>query len=173
MRLTLLLAACAAVLSTSAAQAAEAGATAVPAEIGALAGCWTGKGEVMGKAVSIALTAKPVALGALFTIDTDSSALADPADRYAAHLTFGGAKADSITGYWADSFGGDYTATGKGTPRPGGFDMTYDYGANAFVNRWRIEGEELSWQIVAQSKGGAEKPFASYRLQRTDCPQQG
>ncbi|QDK33710.1 hypothetical protein DM450_13185 [Sphingomonas sp. IC081] len=169
MRLPLLLAACAGVCVTSAAQAAEPGAAPLPAGVSALAGCWTGKGEVMGKAVSIALTARPVALGALFTVDADSTALADPADRYAAHLTFGGAKADTITGYWADSFGGDYTATGHGSPRPGGFDMTYDYGADAFVNRWRIEGERLHWQIVAQSKDGAEKPFANYALQRTAC----
>lgn len=127
----------------------------------------------MGKAVSITLTAKSVALGALFTVDADSAALADPADRYAAHLTFAGAKegagVGTIVGYWADSFGGDYAATGHGTPRPDGFEITYNYGDDAFVNRWRIEDRHLSWQIVAQSKGGAEKPFASYTLVRTAC----
>lgn len=172
MRLPLLLAACAGVFMASAAPAAEPGAAPVPAGVGALAGCWTGKGEVMGKAVSITLAARPVALGVLMTVDADSTALADPADRYAAHLTFGGAKADSITGFWADSFGGDYAATGHGSPRPGGFDMTYDYGADAFVNRWRIEGTQLNWQIAAQSKDGAEKPFASYRLTKTTCASQ-
>ncbi|WP_395393384.1 hypothetical protein WBP07_00295 [Novosphingobium sp. BL-8A] len=177
MRQTLFLAACTAVVSTSAAQAQEAGATPVPAAVGALAGCWQGSGEVMGKAVSIALAAKPVALGAMFTIDADSIAQADPTDRYGAHLTLGGTKDGGIAGYWADSFGGDYTATGHGEVRPSGFDVMYDYGDNAFINRWRIEGaqsanERLNWQIVARSKtSGTEKPFAHYTLSRTACPQ--
>src|SRR4051812_827770 len=61
----------------------------VPAQVTALTGCWRGTGEVMGKPVAIDLTARPVALGAMFLIETESQAKADPADRYAAHLVIG------------------------------------------------------------------------------------
>jgi hypothetical protein len=61
----------------------------VPAQVTALAGCWRGTGEVMGKPVTLSLSAKPIALGAMFLIEAESQAKADPADRYAAHLVIG------------------------------------------------------------------------------------
>jgi hypothetical protein len=148
----------------------------VPAEVKALEGCWRGDGEVMGKPVEITLSAKPVALGTMLTVDADSHAKADAKDRYAAHLIFGGRGAPpkegppvGVSGFWADSFGGDFTATGQGEVQPGGFDIAYTYPDASFVNRWRRDGETLTWTIVARM-GGKENGFARYALTRTACP---
>jgi hypothetical protein len=148
----------------------------IPAPVKALEGCWRGGGDVMGKPVDMVLTVKPAALGTAITVDADSHAKADPADRYAAHLVLAGrgpapkdGPATGISGFWADSFGGDFTAVGQGAAVPGGFDITYPYPDAAFVNRWRLDGGKLSWTIVAQS-GGKDAPFAAYALTRAACP---
>ncbi|TZG26339.1 hypothetical protein [Sphingomonas montanisoli] len=157
------------------APAAEPGAAPIPAPVAALAGCWGGRGEVMGKSVSITVHAAPIVLDAMMAVDADSVATADPNDRYAAHLIFGGAgdpqkaPASVIMGYWTDSFGGTFAAAGNGEVRADGFDMTYAYPDDAFVNRWRMKGDALSWQIVARDANGVEKPFASYALQKAAC----
>lgn len=148
----------------------------IPAPVKALEGCWLGAGEVMGKPVEIALAVKPAGLGTLLTVDADSYAKADPADRYAAHLVLAGrgaapkeGPATGVSGFWADSFGGDFTAVGQGEAVPGGFDVTYPYPDAAFVNRWRLDESELSWTIVARA-GGKDTPFAAYALTRRACP---
>jgi hypothetical protein len=147
----------------------------IPAQVKALEGCWSGTGELMGKPVTITLSARPIALDAMVVVDTESQAKADPADRYAAHLLFGGrtARADNaatILGFWADSFGGDYTATGLGSPREHGFEIAYPYPDTSFVNRWTVLGDQLEWRIVAQAGAAPEKPFARYALTRAACP---
>lgn len=157
------------------ANAAEPGTTPVPEAVRALAGCWAGLGEVMAKPVSVALTGRSIVQGAMFALDAESSAVADPGDRYSAHLLFGGTDkragttADQIVGFWADSFGGAFTASGQGASRSAGFDMTYLYPDYAFVNRWSFSAESLTWQIVARDAKGTEKPFASYSLHKAAC----
>jgi len=152
----------------------------VPAEVKALEGCWRGAGEVMGKPVEITLSAKPAALGTVLTVDADSHAKADPKDRYAAHLVLAGRGAPpkdgaaqkdlatGVSGFWSDSFGGYFTAIGKGEVQPGGFDIAYAYPDASFVNRWRREGQGLTWTIVARS-GEKENAFARYALTRAAC----
>lgn len=143
----------------------------VPAEVRALSGCWTGAGEVMGKPVTIALAAKPITEGAMFLVEARSHAITDPKDRYAAHLIFGGkgSEPSAVSGFWIDSFGGDFTATGAGAATPDGFDIAYAYPDASFVNRWRRAGETLSWTIVAKT-AKAENAFARYDLKRVACP---
>ncbi|WP_395942776.1 hypothetical protein [Brevundimonas sp.] len=152
----------------------EPGAAAVPSAVTALAGCWTGTGAVLGKPVTIELTARPVAENALFLIETESEATADPADRYAAHLIFGGRTpsnggSETISAFWADSFGGDYTAVGAGAPREDGFEVSYAYPDARFVNRWALTTARLTWTIVAKDSAGAENRFAAYEMTRTAC----
>lgn len=155
------------------AQAAEA--PLLPVVLRAIDGCWTGEGHVMGKSVTMAIKARPVALDALMVVDAESRAIDDPADRYAAHLTLGasasgGDQAQSLlTGYWADSFGGGYAAAGRGVVRDDGFDIDYGYPDATFVNRWRPQGQTLRWEIVARSPDGTEKPFANYVVRKTVC----
>jgi hypothetical protein len=142
-----------------------------PAAVRPLEGCWRGTGSVMGKPVTIAMEARPVALGAILTVDADSVATADAADRYAAHLVFGNGKEPTeVSGFWSDSFGGNFTATGTGAATAGGFDISYRYPDAEFVNRWRIAGDQLGWTIVARDEKGKEQPFASYTLRRAQCP---
>lgn len=146
----------------------------LPAQVTALTGCWRGSGEVMGKPVTLALSAKPVALGAMFLIETESQAKADPADRYAAHLVIGAHTAKNgspatLSGFWADSFGGDYTAAGSGAVREGGFEITYPYPPASFVNRWTLAGDRLDWRITAR-EGDKDQPFAHYQATRVACP---
>lgn len=152
----------------------EPGGTPVPASVRALNGCWQGEGSVMGKAVAIAVNAYPIVQDAMLAVEAASSALADPEDQYAAHLVFGGGKPTgavpgSVVGYWADSFGGAFAAEGRGDVRPGGFDITYQYPDRAYVNRWRMSGDTLTWEIVARDRKAVEKPFASYALHKTAC----
>ena len=142
---------------TTSALAQEPGAAPVPQEVRELAGCWQGSGSVMGKSVSISLTAKPIVEGALFLVEVDSQALADPEDRYAAHLILGGktaraenTEATNISGFFADSFGGDFTAVGAGFAHPGGFEVAYAYPDASFVNRWTVAPTALSWTITAK-----------------------
>ncbi|WP_294390548.1 hypothetical protein [uncultured Sphingomonas sp.] len=159
----------------SAAHSAEPDAAPIPASVSALTGCWEGRGEVMSKPVVIFITAYPIVRGAMVALEAASSAIADPQDQYAAHLVFGGSdkqpgsKVDHIVGYWADSFGGAFAATGQGESRADGFDITYHYPDDAFVNRWRFSGDQLTWRIVARDGKGAEKPFASYAFHKTAC----
>jgi hypothetical protein len=168
-------AATALVALSSVVDAAEPGTTQVPKSVAATIGCWSGRGEVMTKSVTAAVTAKLIVQDALLSLDAESSALADPTDRYSAHLIVGGtdkqpgATADQIVGFWADSFGGAFTATGRGEGHPSGFDIIYQYADNAFVNRWRISGDHLTWQIAARDQNGVEKPFASYSLHKAAC----
>ena len=161
---------------TTSALAQEPGTAAVPQEVRELAGCWQGSGSVMGKPVSISLIAKPITEGALFLVEVDSQALADPEDRYAAHLIFGGktARAEStdatqVSGFFADSFGGDFTAVGAGSTHPGGFEVAYAYPDASFVNRWEVAPTELAWTIIARDGAGSEQSFAAYEMARTEC----
>lgn len=156
----------------SAAQAQEPGAAPVPTAVTALAGCWRGTGSVMGKPVAVTLNARPAALGALFVVEADSHAVDDPADRYAAHLIFGGRAAggpDGVSGFFADSFGGDYTATGAGAAEPDGFQIAYAYPDATFVNRWTVGPSAATWTIVARTDAGGDTPFARYDLTRAPC----
>lgn len=165
--------------SAGAARAEDPPPAPVPAEVKSLEGCWRGDGAVMGKPVEITLLAKPAALGTLLTIDADSRAKADPKDLYAAHLVLAGRgappkdnspqSATGVSGFWSDSFGGDFTAVGQGQVQPGGFDIAYAYPDASFVNRWRRDGDKLTWTIVARG-GGKENAFASYALVRAACP---
>jgi hypothetical protein len=161
---------------SSATTAAEPGVVPVPSAVRALEGCWYGSGHVMGKPVSIVLSAKPIVQEALFVIDAASVAKDDASDRYSAHLILGGAnqpseaRAEPISGFWADSFGGTFTATGQGSSRPDGFDMIYAYPDSAFLNRWRVQGDNLVWDIVARDADGEETPFALYSLTKAACP---
>ena len=153
--------------------AAQPGATPVPSALSALQGCWRGVGEVGKKQVVVALASRAILDGAMVVVDVDSSAAADPKDRYSAHLIFGGADprpdGDDIMGFWADSFGGAYTALGRGKSRPDGFEITYLYPGDAFVNRWTLSGEQLKWSIVERAGQQAEKVFASYALKKAPC----
>lgn len=164
-----------AVLATvlaSAAQAQEPGAAPVPSAVAALEGCWRGEGAVMGKPVVVALNARPIALGALFLVEADSRATDDPADRYAAHLIFGGRAAGGpggVSGFFADSFGGGYAATGSGSADADGFQIAYAYPDATFVNRWTVGPSAATWTIVARDETGADTPFATYALTRTPC----
>ncbi|WP_332660530.1 hypothetical protein [Brevundimonas sp.] len=148
----------------------------VPDEVKALAGCWSGSGSVMGKPVAIGLDARSITGDALFVVDVDSHALADPEDRYAAHLIFGGktvrpedGDAKNISAFFADSFGGDFTGVGTGSVRPDGFEVAYAYPDASFVNRWRVAGDAVSWTITARTGAGHEEPFATYDLVRAAC----
>ena len=160
-----------------AAHATEIASSKTPAAVLSLDGCWEGLGSVTGKVVTMAIIARPIVLDAMFELDAKSSALAESKDRYAAHLIFGGtdkspgATADPIVAFWADSFGGAFTALGRGTSRSDGFDITYKYPDGDFVNRWRVAGDRLAWQIVARDAKGSETPFASYSLRKTACSQ--
>jgi hypothetical protein len=165
-------------LTAGSALAEEPAPAQVPAQVKALAGCWSGTGEVMGKPVTITLAAKPIVEGAMFLIEAESRAKADPAHRYAAHLVFGGraAKKDdpsTLSGFWIDSFGGDYTATGLGAPRKDGFDIAYAYPDASFINRWTSSGGGLEWTIVAKSGAAPEEAFARYVLTRAKCSKVG
>jgi len=147
----------------------------VSASVIALTGCWAGQGEVMGKPVAMAIAAKPIVQDAMLALDAESSAIEDPKDRYSAHLIFGGGEADGagqkrIVGFWADSFGGAFAALGDGESRADGFDISYRYPDDEFINRWRVLGDRLTWQIVARDKQGAETRFATYSLGRVECP---
>lgn len=152
----------------------------VPAEVRGLEGCWAGEGVVMDKPVTISLAARPITEGAMFLIEVQSQAKADPKDRYAAHLVFGGhgappsaGQATAISGYWIDSFGGDFTASGAGSAVTDGFDIAYAYPDATFVNRWRRTSDRLSWTIVAKNGAAPEARFASYDLKRTRCAARG
>lgn len=149
---------------------------ALPAQVRALEGCWRGEGVVMDKPVVISLAARPITEGAMFLVEADSQAKSDPRDRYAAHLIFGGrgappkeGEATAISGFWIDSFGGDFTATGVGSATATGFDVAYPYPDATFVNRWRRTSDRLAWTIVARSGSAPEAAFASYDLKRTAC----
>lgn len=148
----------------------------IPAEVRALEGCWQGAGAVMGKPVVISIAARPITAGALFLVEADSHATSDPADRYAAHLIFGGrsptGKAgdpSTISAFWADSFGGDFTAVGAGSAGSSGFEVAYAYPDATYVNRWRLSADRLAWTIVARSGASPETTFASYELKRAVC----
>lgn len=160
-------------LAGSSALAQDAPSAPLPAQVKALEGCWQGTGEVMGKPVTLALSAKPIALGAMFLIETESQAKADLADRYAAHLVIGarapkGGFPAMLTGYWADSFGGDFTATGAGAVREDGFELSYSYPPSSFLNRWTVAGDKLAWTITAR-EGDKTQAFASYQATRVAC----
>lgn len=160
-------------LAAGAAVARDAPPAQLPAQVKALTGCWRGAGEVMGKPVMITLSAKPIVEGAMVLVEADSHATADPADRYAAHLLFGARTAKpsepaTISGFWADSFGGDYTATGLGSPTKDGLEMAYVYPDASFINRWTLAGDKLDWRITAR-EDGKDQAFAHYEATRVAC----
>ena len=148
----------------------------IPVAVKALEGCWRGAGEVMGKPVDITLAVKPAGLGTLVTVDADSRAKADPADRYAAHLTLAGrgpapkdGPATGVSGFGPTASAATSPPSARARRSPGGFDITYPYPDAAFVNRWRLDGGKLSWSIVARA-GDKDAPFAAYVMTRLACP---
>jgi len=149
--------------------AAEPGTPPTPEAVTRLAGCWSGTGMVMGKRTLVSIFARPILDDAMFAIDARSVAADDPEDRYAAHLLFGGDATGRIVGFWADSFGGAYSASGSGSVVPDGFDIEYAYPDEVFVNRWRSAGPALVWQVVSRKPDGKERSFAEYRLGKGDC----
>lgn len=161
--------------TASAVHSAEPGTPPVPTAVSNLKGCWEGRGEVMDKPVTIAASAKSIVQDAILALDVRSQAVADPKDVYSAHLIFGGtnkqpgAASDKVVGYWSDSFGGAFAASGQGETLADGFDITYQYPDDAFVNHWRFLSDGIVWQIVARDGKGVEKPFAKYSLHRTPC----
>jgi hypothetical protein len=143
-----------------------------PAGVALISGCWRGEGTVEGKPVTMAVVARPAALGALLVVEAESEAVADSSDRYAAHLVFAGdgKPGSGVTGFWADSFGGGFTAQGFGKSGPDGFDITYAYPDGAFINEWRVLANRLQWRIIARGSKGSVSLFASYGLTKTACP---
>ena len=137
-----------------------------------LKGCWRGAGEVEGKPVTMTMAAQPAALDALLLVDADSAAVDDAGDRHVAHLVFAGdgKPGQGVTGFWADSFGGGYTATGRGKAGPDGFDITYAYPDAAYINEWRVAANRLEWRIFARGSQGSVSIFARYALTKTPCP---
>ncbi|WP_395943358.1 hypothetical protein [Brevundimonas sp.] len=133
----------------------------------------------MDKPVVISLKAKAITEGALFLVEAESHALSDPADRYAAHLIFGGKAtlfdddAVGVSGFFADSFGGDFTAVGSGSAYANSFEVAYDYPDAKFVNQWVVTPTSALWTIVAKDATGVEEPFASYALTRVECAESG
>jgi hypothetical protein len=161
--------------TASAVHSAEPGTPPVPKAVSNLKGCWKGRGEVMGKPVTIGVSARSIVQDAILALDVQSQAVSDPKDLYSAHLIFGGtnkqpgAASDQVVGYWSDSFGGAFATSGQGETRPDGFDMTYRYTDDAFVNHWRFLSDGIAWQIVSRDRKGIEKPFASYSLHKASC----
>ena len=144
----------------------------LPAGLTAISGCWRGEGEVEGKPVTMTMVARPAALDALLVVEADSAAVADASDRHAAHLVFAGdgKPGQGVTGFWADSFGGGYTAEGRGKAGPDGFDITYAYPDAAFINEWRVAAGRLQWRIIARGSKGSVSLFAAYTLAKVPCP---
>ncbi|WP_151199836.1 hypothetical protein [Kozakia baliensis] len=141
----------------------------MPSVMNGLLGCWQGDGSVMGKPVSITLEGKFILRYAMFSVDIQSQAKANPQDDYAAHLVFGSAPSEALIGIWTDSFGGAYIATGHGATRRDGFDMAYRYPDSTFVNRWNVTKARIAWDIVMSGKDGKTKPFAAYIFHRHSC----
>lgn len=162
-------------LLAGAARAAEPGTPPVPAAVGLFEGCWRGEGMVLGKPTLVSLRAEPIVEQAMTLFAVESVARDDPKDRYAAHLLFAGVGApgkpapDRVWSFWADSFGGAYTATGEGVVRADGFDVDYRYPEDVFINRWRLQSGELHWTVVSRAASGPEKPFATYALRHEAC----
>jgi hypothetical protein len=50
-------------------RAAEPGATRIPQAVVAVSGCWGGRGEVMGKPVTVTIDAKPIVQNAMMALD--------------------------------------------------------------------------------------------------------
>lgn len=152
--------------------AQEEGSAPVPAALAAFEGCWAGTGHVMGKPVVTTLNVKPIALGALKVFDASSTAVEDAGDRYEAHVIVGGTatREDGVKSYFADSFGGDYTALGEGQVSADGFEVTYRYPTALFVNRWTAAPTKAEWTIVTRDGDGTEAVFAAYDLTRRACP---
>lgn len=161
------------------ARAAEPGTPPVPSAVRMFEGCWRGQGEVMGKRTLVTLRARQIVEQAMDLFEVESVTADDPADRYAAHLLFGGvvgaegSSGERIWGFWADSFGGAYTASGQGAAHTDGFDIDYRYPDDVFVNRWRLTGGVLRWTVVSRAGQGPEKPFASYVMRRATCRRSG
>lgn len=161
--------------TASAVHSAEPGTPPVPKAVSNLKGCWEGRGEVMGKPVTIGASANLIVQDAILALDVQSQGVADPKDVYSAHLIFGGTNKQSgaasgqVVGYWSDSFGGAFATSGQGETRPDGFDMTYQYTDDAFVNHWRFLSNGIVWRIIARDGKGIEKPFASYSLHKASC----
>ncbi|PZU66773.1 MAG: hypothetical protein DI540_13650 [Sphingobium sp.] len=157
------------------AKADDASSGSVPTTVRSLAGCWRGEGTVLRKPVTVTLTIRTILLDSMIAVDVDSSAKADAADRYQAHLLFGGDELaadkgrNAISSFWADSFGGGFTATGKGRAHGNGFDVEYRYPDRRYVNQWSREGDHLTWRIISVSGEKISKLFADYALTRVVC----
>lgn len=148
--------------------------TPLPPSVRAMTGCWAGVGEVMGKPVRTQVKAHPVARNLQFVIETDSVAVDDPQDFYAAHIIIGATaarpdKPEGLVSYFADSFGGDFVSTGSGRASEEEVVLAYPYGANQFVNHWRASDTRLSWTITIKTAGQADQPFAHYELEAVPC----
>jgi hypothetical protein len=149
----------------------------VPEPVAALAGCWSGIGVLSDKPVTAHLTVATLIPDTVVAADLVTSSEANPLDHYQAHVVLGGdsTQPGRILGTWADSFGMALAANGEGTPRGGGFDVTWFYANDNVLSRWRRFEDQLALSLVRfprenRAAAAEEKPFADYALSRIACP---
>lgn len=150
---------------------APTGATAGYVSLADFDGCWAGTGDVTGLEVTAKLKVSPILSGTHRLFEVDSHLKTNANDRYSAHIIV--AETADVPGvlisYYADSFGGDFAASGKGTIEADGLSIEYARPRYAEVNRWKIDGSVLRWTNTVVRAPDDQLVAHTYEMSRVGC----
>src|SRR5437588_3732470 len=143
-------------------------ATAGPAAVGGLEGCWNAPGQVRGKDATSVVRGEWRLGRRYFVLHLRS---VSPAQPYEAAITYGaGEKPGRLGSFWMDTFGGLYEPSlGLGAVTGDGFSVDYRFPDAVYHNRFARMGKGWRWTIVEQAPGKPDKPFAEYKLAPASC----
>ena len=131
-----------------------------------LAGDWNLTRKIRGKEVKNTVTAKWV-LNHQF-LQLHMVDVADPPE-YEAIVLIGFSYSDKeYVGHWCDTFGGEYSAIGKGKRAGEKIEFAFQYPDGPFFNTfsWDAKAREWTCRLENSSKDGKRTLFAEDRLRR-------
>lgn len=150
---------------------APTGATAGYVSLADFDGCWAGTGDVIGLEVTAKLKVSPILSGTHRLFEVESRSKTNPNDRYSAHIVE--AETADVPGvlisYYADSFGGDFAASGKGTIEADGLSIEYARPSYPEVNQWKIDGSVLRWTNTVVRALDDQLVAHTYEMSRVGC----
>jgi|GEM_PF-3174123 len=148
-----------------------AGATAGYVSLADFDGCWAGTGDVTGLEVTAKLKVSPILSGTHRLFEVESRLNTNANDRYSAHIIV--AETADVPGvlisYYADSFGGDFAASGKGTIEADGLSIEYARPSYPEVNQWKIDGSVLRWTNTVVRALDDQLVAHTYEMSRVGC----
>ena len=143
-----------------------------PVSLADFDGCWSGTGNAAGMDIVGKLKVSPILAGTHRLFEIETHAKGNSQDRVYTHIIVGETAEilGVLTSYFADSFGADFAASGKGTIDADGLSIEYARPRYPEVNRWAIDGSVLRWSMTTVRAPDDHIVYQTVELSRVPCP---